>query len=573
MLDFKVVRWKNFLSTGNAFTEVDLKAAKMTLIVGDNGAGKSQILDAICFGLFNKPFRKINKPSIVNTITQKNALVEIEFDSNGQNYKIVRGLKPARFEIWQNNKLLSQTAANLDYQDMLEKQILKTTYKSFTQIVILGSATFTPFMKLTAADRREVLDDLLDIQIFTTMNVLAKQKISELKTEIATIETAIDAQKNKISFISNQISELKKNSDDHTLKLNTDLERLRNDIEAASKAKTECETVIDSYLNDITDESTVATKIAELTTIHTKIQTRMNALEKKVRFYEENDHCDHCEQSIDQSFKNQVLSKSNVEKLELEQGSNKLIERLTDIRQRMDKIQEIKNSINNVRTKIRVYDAQLTEFRKSESRVQAELDNINNNGSGQLLNQTIEEGKREANNLVSMKQRRHVIGEEREDLEIALQILKDGGIKAQIIKQYLPIINQTINRYLNAMDFMVDFYLDENFNEVIKSRYRDEFSYDNFSEGEKSRIDLALLLTWRIIARKRNSVHTNLLIMDETMDSSMDTAGVETLINLLSSEMKGTNLFIISHRESMVDNFDRTIKVKKEGNFSVYDTQ
>lgn len=573
MLDFKIVRWKNFLSTGNAFTEVDLKAAKMTLIVGDNGAGKSQILDAICFGLFNKPFRKINKPSIVNTITQKNALVEIEFDSNGQNYKIVRGLKPARFEIWQNGKLLSQTAANLDYQEMLEKQILKTTYKSFTQIVILGSATFTPFMKLTAADRREVLDDLLDIQIFTTMNVLAKQKISELKTEIATVETAIAAQKNKITFISNQISELKKNSDDHTTKLNDELARLRVDIETASKAKEECEKIIDSYLNEIADESVVTSKIAELTTIHTKIQTRMNALEKKVIFYEENDHCDHCEQPIDQSFKQEVLAKSNSERDELVKGAAKLIERLSDIHRRMEKIGEIKHSINNARTKIKVYDAQLAEFMKSENRIQIELENVNDNGSGQLLKQTIEEGKIEANNLIKMKDRRHAIGDEREVLEIALQILKDGGIKAQIIKQYLPIINQTINRYLNAMDFMVDFYLDENFNEIIKSRFRDEFSYDNFSEGEKSRIDLALLLTWRIIARKRNSVHTNLLIMDETMDSSMDTAGVETLINLLSSEMKGTNLFIISHRESMVDNFDRTIKVKKEGNFSVYESQ
>jgi len=571
MIKFAVVRWKNFLSTGNHFTEIRLNEQKMTLIVGENGAGKSQLLDAITFALFGRPFRKINKPTLVNSITQKQCLVEIEFEVNGQFYKVVRGLKPARFEIFQNDRLINQTAAIKDYQELLEKQILKTTFKSFTQIVILGSATFTPFMRLSAADRRDVLDDLLDIQIFSSMNVIAKQRMAELKTEFATIDNKIAMQKDKLRFIKKQIEELKKNSDDYKQKIIDEIERneqlQRNIEENIFHYKTQMDTI----LSEIMNETITLSKINELTQIHTKINSRRRTLEKQINFYNENDHCDQCHQDIDTTFKIKIIDKNQQEIDKLVDGASELVSKLDDLRTIVKEIDDKKAHYNELDTNYQVAISKLDDLSLSRKKYDNELNSMDKDGMSSLLKQNIDDLHIAEGEFKKIITRKTGIVEERDIIEIALQVLKDGGIKSQIIKQYLPIINQTINRYLNAMDFMVDFYLDENFTETIKSRYRDEFSYDNFSEGEKARIDLALLLTWRLVARLRNSVHTNLLIMDETMDSSMDTAGVETLLGLLTGEMKGTNLFIISHRESMVDSFDKTIKVHKEGNFSVYE--
>lgn len=572
MLKFKVVRFKNFLSTGNHFTEIALDSQKMTLIVGENGAGKSQLLDAITFALFGKPFRRINKPTIVNSITQKNCVVEIEFEINGQYYKVVRGMKPVRFEIYQNDRLMNQTAAIKDYQEMLEKQILKTTFKSFTQIVILGSATFTPFMRLTAADRRDVLDDLLDIQIFSSMHVLAKQRMAELKTEFATIDSKMSMQKDQLRFIKKQIDELKRNSNDYRQKLIDEMVSNNQIIENITETKISNEKQMAAIIDEIIHENDVSKKITEMTKIHTNINTRKRNLEKQIDFYNENDHCSQCHQDIDTNFKISIIDKNQSEIERLNTGTDELIIRLNGLREIMKEIDEKKSRYSELEINVQVAQSRLADLAIIQTKYQSEIDSMDEGGMSSLLKQNIEDLHSAEKEFKKIVNRKMTINEERDVIEIATQILKDGGIKSQIVKQYLPIINQAINRYLNAMDFMVDFYLDENFTETIKSRFRDEFSYDNFSEGEKARIDLALLLTWRLIARLRNSVHTNLLIMDETMDSSMDNAGVETLLNLLTNEMKGTNLFIISHRESMVDSFDKTIKVRKEGNFSVYET-
>lgn len=571
MIKFAVVRWKNFLSTGNHFTEIRLNEQKMTLIVGENGAGKSQLLDAITFALFGRPFRKINKPTLVNSITQKQCLVEIEFEVNGQFYKVVRGLKPARFEIFQNDRLINQTAAIKDYQELLEKQILKTTFKSFTQIVILGSATFTPFMRLSAADRRDVLDDLLDIQIFSSMNVIAKQRMAELKTEFATIDNKIAMQKDKLRFIKKQIEELKKNSDDYKQKIIDEIEKNEQMQRNIEENIVHYKSQMDTILSEIMHETITLSKINELTQIHTKINSRRRTLEKQINFYNENDHCDQCHQDIDTTFKIKIIDKNQQEIDKLVDGASELVSKLDGLRTIVKEIDDKKARYNELDTNYQVAISKLDDLSLSRKKYDSELNSMDEDGMSSLLKQNIDDLHIAEGEFKKIINRKTGIVEERDIIEIALQVLKDGGIKSQIIKQYLPIINQTINRYLNAMDFMVDFYLDENFTETIKSRYRDEFSYDNFSEGEKARIDLALLLTWRLVARLRNSVHTNLLIMDETMDSSMDTAGVETLLGLLTGEMKGTNLFIISHRESMVDSFDKTIKVHKEGNFSVYE--
>lgn len=568
MLSFKVVRWKNFLSTGNVFAEIPLDNKKMSLIVGDNGAGKSQMLDALCFALFNKPFRKINKPALVNSINGKHCVVEVEFETDGQAYKIVRGMKPNVFEIHQNGVLINQTAANRDYQEMLEKQIMKMTYKSFTQIVILGAATFTPFMRLTPADRREVLDDLLDIQIFTTMLVLAKQRAADTKTELSLIDNSIGAQKDKIRYIRDQIDELKKNSDNYK-------KRLADELESHSAQFSEYTNYLDAVKSTIAEkqalimeENSLHEKLNDLLPLHTKIHTKIGRLEKQIKFYDTHDHCDQCLQEIDEEFKADIIGKNQSEVAELNKGFTKLVTVIETTRNDMAEINQIKKDISGLETNRKVFESRLKVISNQIEKINSELSTINEDGMSTLLEKTVNDLHKEEKNYKDSIKKKDTLIRDRETIDLTIQVLKDGGIKTQIVKQYLPIINQTINKYLAAMDFMVNFYLDENFSETIKSRFRDDFSYANFSEGEKARIDLSLLLTWRLVAKMRNSVHTNLLILDEVLDSSMDTTGTEQLVEILKDILKDSNVFIISHRESMRENFDNIIRVTKTGNFS-----
>lgn len=569
MILFKKVRWKNFLSYGNVWTEIDLSANNMTLVVGENGSGKSTMMDAICFALFGKPFRKINKPTLVNSINQKNCLVEIEFETNGQSYKIARGLKPVAFTIHVNGTLLNKDAAVKDYQEVLEKQILRTTFKSFTQIVILGSATFTPFMKLTAYDRRQVLDDLLDIQVFSVMHILAKQKMSELKTQIQTFSIQMNSAKDTEKLLIKQINDLKKNSSEIEKTIIEDIQKnndLKNNI---LKDVLSWEEKSKEMKDSLGDESKFRSMSNELIPLHTKIKGKIDRLEKENHFFDENDVCSVCHQTIDEHFKNDITNKNKTELASLYDGMKNMISKITEIRNKLSDYDATKQKINELDTAIKVNKSKMDSIEKYVETKQKELESLANSGEDSLLAKNLQYLQDAREKIANIEKQVKTANLSKDNLDIVLELLKDGGIKSQIIGKYLPIINQTINKYLTSMDFMVNFYLDENFKETLKSRYRDEFSYENFSEGEKARIDLSLLLTWRLIAKMRNSVNTNLLILDEVFDGSLDTSGSDELVSILKEVVKGCNIFVISHRESMREQFDKMIKVRKEKNYSI----
>jgi len=569
MILFKKVRFKNFLSYGNAWTEIDLSANHMTLVVGENGSGKSTMMDAICFALFGKPFRKINKPTLVNSINQKNCLVEIEFETNGQSYKIARGLKPVAFTIHVNGTLLNKDAAVKDYQEVLEKQILRTTFKSFTQIVILGSATFTPFMKLTAYDRRQVLDDLLDIQVFSVMHILAKQKMSELKTQIQTFSIQMNSAKDTEKLLIKQINDLKKNSSEIEKTIIEDIQKnndLKNNI---LKDVLSWEEKSKEMKDSLGDESKFRSMSNELIPLHTKIKGKIDRLEKENHFFDENDVCSVCHQTIDEHFKNDITNKNKTELASLYDGMKNMISKITEIRNKLSDYDATKQKINELDTAIKVNKSKMDSIEKYVETKQKELESLANSGEDSLLAKNLQYLQDAREKIANIEKQVKTANLSKDNLDIVLELLKDGGIKSQIIGKYLPIINQTINKYLTSMDFMVNFYLDENFKETLKSRYRDEFSYENFSEGEKARIDLSLLLTWRLIAKMRNSVNTNLLILDEVFDGSLDTSGSDELVSILKEVVKGCNIFVISHRESMREQFDKMIKVRKEKNYSI----
>ena len=569
MILFKKVRFKNFLSYGNTWNEVDLNENHMTLIVGENGSGKSTMMDAICFAAFGRPFRKINKPTLVNSINQKNCLVELEFETNGQKYKVGRGLKPAVFEIYVNGSLLNKDAAQKDYQEVLEKQVLKTTFKSFTQIVILGSATFTPFMKLTAADRRLVLDNLLDIQVFSVMHVLARQKMSDLKIQFQTNGINLANEKDKEKLFLKQLNDLKKNSNDHKKNIISEIEKSNASKNILIQEKNSWEDELKAFSEKLVDETKVRQLTASLGPLHTKIKTKIDRLEKENGFFANNDVCSVCHQPIEEHFKQNITHTNQSELDKLYVGIRDIIKEMTVVRDKIDTIENVKSDIAEIKTKIRVINTKIEAGEKYVSTKEKELEKLNDNGEESLIAKNLQYLQLSRENIIKFNKIHDAYNEERENLEIALQLLKDGGIKSQIIAQYLPVINQTINKYLANMDFMVNFILDENFNETLKSRFRDEFSYENFSEGEKARIDLSLLLTWRLVAKMRNSVHTNLLILDEVFDGSLDSSGSDELVGILKDVVKGCNIFVISHRESMREQFDKTIKVRKEKNFSV----
>lgn len=566
MIVFQRIRWKNFLSTGNIFTEVVLDKNPNTLIVGENGAGKSTILDALTFVLFNKPYRNINKPQIVNSINTKECLVEVEFTLGSREYWVRRGIKPNIFEIHCDGKLLNQDAKARDYQDMLERMILKMNYKSFTQIVILGSSSFTPFMQLTAADRRAVIEDLLDIQVFSNMNTVVKEKLAVIKTEMGELKIRLEAVKEKIELHKRHIEELKKNNATLIESKRAEITESKHQIVELEQQSRKHQEHIDSLLERIGDETVANSKQAKLNTYETRIESNKRKIEKEVEFYQDNDSCPTCKQGISPEYKSTRIEECANKIVELDNGLEKLKVEKDAVVRRLREIAEINSQITAIGRDIANTSASISHTRRYIDLLEREITKLN--GSGNVSSETKDQSKELLEELTGYIERRKKLTEERTYLDIAAMLLKDSGIKTRIIKQYLPVINKYVNKYLSAMEFFVNFQIDEEFKETIKSRHRDDFSYQNFSEGEKQRIDLALLLTWRAVARLKNSVNTNLLILDETFDSSLDSKGTDTLLEILHQVPDNTNIFVISHKDQLHDKFQHSIRFEKKHNFS-----
>ena len=561
MIKLKTVRWKNFLATGNQFLEVNLDKEPMTLIVGKNGAGKSTLIDAITFSLFGKPFKKINKGQLMNTVNEKDLVTEIEFSIGNSEWKIRRGIKPALFEIYNNGKIINQDAKSTDYQKYLEDKVLKLNFKSFTQIVVLGSASFVPFMQLSANDRRVIIEDILDIGIFSVMKNLLKDRSVMLKEELGEVEYEIKLLQEKIKLHEKHIEELKSKSD---TKRKSDLDKIeetQREITKLSEEIEEHQDLVMSLMKSITDEKESHKKNSALDKYKAQINKNLKKLNKDKRFFEEKENCPTCEQDIDETFKKNKLNDVSDDIEEMNDGLGKLETEIENVTNRLGEISECNKKIQAEENEIRSKNTYIKSHNKFITHLNEEL----NNKVGD-----IDEGKISIlnNELDSGKESRAQYAEQKRYYDILGAILNDKGIKTRIIRKYLPVINNHVNMYLKDMDFFVNFQLDENFQETIKSRHRDDFSYYSFSEGEKKRIDIALLLTWRYIAAMRNSVNVNLLILDEVFDASLDQAGVDDLMKLFHLLDK-TNLFIISHKLDVLDDkFPAKITVEKHKNFS-----
>jgi len=567
MIIFQKVRWKNFLSTGNTFTEINFQKSPNTLIIGHNGAGKSTILDALCFGLFGKPFRKINKPQLLNSINQQACVVEIEFAIGKKQYRVIRGIKPNVFEVYLGDKLLDQDAKAKDYQEFLEKFILKINFKSFTQVVILGSASFVPFMQLTPADRRAIIEDLLDINIFSSMNGVVKEKMAEIKDLSVKSKHEMDLTSERINFQKQSIEDHKNRSDEEIGKKRKEISdsidqifTLKRDVELIQKH-------IDVLQRKIEDKLSVEKKSKKLLQLESKIETNIKKNEKDIAFYEEHDNCPTCKQTIAGEFKSEQVSERKSKVVTQREGLTEIAAEITKANQRIEEINNINKHISGHNNEIVKHNSTISAINAFVTKLQKEIDELS------IGKDTVEE---ENEKLKELKQQLSVLLTKMEELSVEKQyyefagnLLKDTGIKTKIIRQYLPIMNKLINKYLTSMDFFVNFNINESFEETIKSRHRDEFSYANFSEGEKMRIDLALLFTWRQIAKLKNSTNTNLLILDEVFDSSLDGVGTEEFLKLLHEMGTDTNVFVISHKgDQLFDKFRSIIKFEKHNNFS-----
>ena len=564
MIHFKTIKYKNFLSTGNVFTEIKLDANPNTLVIGTNGAGKSTMLDALTFALFGKPFRNINKPTLVNSINEKDCLVEVEFRSASKNYRIVRGIKPNKFEIYVNDELINQDAASKDYQEVLESQILKFNYKAFNQIVILGSASFVPFMQLSASDRRTIIEDLLDINIFSSMNVLVKERTSGIKSRATELKAELDSTLSQINLQKKFIEDAKKNNNEQVEAKQKEYDETLEQIESLSADVSKVQKHTDILLKSISDEVTVKEKQKKLNQLEAKIETNISKIKKEIDFYTKNSTCPTCDQEINNGEHKIHDCTSKLD--EMNSGLDKLQEEYNKVSERIVKINEAQKNINAHNNEVTRINASITQMQKYVKKLVKEIDDLKNKKvlSDDMLNVS----KELVDKLEKLKNERDELIENKKYIDVAAALLKDSGIKARIIKQYLPIINKLVNKYLASMEFFVNFEIDEEFKETIKSRFRDVFSYENFSEGEKMRIDLALLFTWRAIAKMKNSMNTNLLILDEVFDSSLDNNGTEEFMKLIQS-LNDTNIFIISHKgDVLMDKFKSIIRFEKVKNFS-----
>ena len=568
MIYFNDVRWKNFLSTGNDWSEVHLDKSPTTLIVGQNGAGKSTLLDALSFALFGKPHRNINKPQLINSINNKNCEVEVNFTIGKHKFKVVRGIKPGKFEIWQNGNMINQSSTAKDYQKFLEQNILKLNHKSFHQIVVLGSSSFIPFMQLPAQHRRDVIEDLLDIQIFSKMNQILREKDTKLKEEINNITYEYDLNKEKITLQKKYIRDITELNEDQIAKKLDQIDANNDEIEELSKVNEELSTELLQLQEGLDDELKEAhNKKQSLLHYKAQFQTQVKSVVKDAKFYEENTVCPTCSQDIADNLRHEKLSIAKSKAKELNEAILDASEQSTVAESTIERLNSVSEQVRENASSISSNNSTITRLQGQIHDLQNEIDSLQ--GSGGDLKKANEE-------LNTLNEARNVLSEEKLKLvdarsynQAASEMLKDTGIKTKVIKQYLPVMNNLINKYLQVLDFFVSFNLDESFNETIKSRHRDSFNYASFSEGEKQRIDLALLFTWRQIAKMKNSTSTNLLILDETFDSSLDHDGIDNLMKILYTLDDNTNVFVISHKGDLLDGkFRSKIEFVKEHNFS-----
>jgi DNA repair exonuclease SbcCD ATPase subunit len=566
MIVFRKLRFKNFLSTGNYFTEIQFDKSPNTLIVGSNGAGKSTMLDALCFALFNKAFRNITKPQLVNSINEKECVVEIEFDAHNKSYKIVRGIKPNTFEIYCNGELINQDAAIRDYQEYLEKFILKLNYKSFTQIVILGSASFVPFMQLSATDRRAIIEDLLDIGIFSTMNGLLKDKVALNKEELTANKYDIEISTQKFEMQEKHIQQVKQNNDDKVKEYEAEILSNNNTVQSLHGTIGTIQEEIDILQGQISSKAQLEAKLKEISKIESKVETNLSKFRKDIGFFEQNDHCPTCRQTITMEVKEKELETLQGKVTECEHGLSQIESKLIEEQNKLNAMIEVQKQIQVLNIQVAQNNTTINETNKYIGKLQKQIEALQN------TQHNLEEATEKLNQIKELvvlnENKRKELIDEKTYYDAASILLKDTGIKTKIVRQYLPVINKLVNKYLASMDFFVNFNLDESFKETIKSRHRDEFSYASFSEGEKQRIDMALMLTWRAVAKLKNSANTNLLILDEVFDSSLDANGTEYLMNLLHL-LEDVNLFVISHKGDILqDKFRSIVKFEKVNNFS-----
>lgn len=566
MIMFRKIRWKNFLSTGNLFTEIDLSAESSTLVVGSNGSGKSTFLDAICFALFGKPFRNINKPQLLNSINLRDCAVEVEFDVGGKSYKVIRGMKPNIFEIYCDNALLSQTAANRDYQEHLEKFILKLNFKSFTQIVILGSASFTPFMQLSANDRRMIIEDLLDIQIFSRMNSVLKERYAKLKDDISTTKHKLELATEKHQIQSQHLTSLVKGKKDRIESKRELLEEEQRNVDTIESKSQTVEQEITELEKRTEALSSIRSKLTKYDNIEKNLTKTLTKVNSDIELYKTTEECPTCKQGISHDHKTTLITEREQKIRDVQKAIEELNAKYNEEVDRLNEINELLVVLNGKRTELSDLAKSCAVAYKYINTLTTEIGQMESDQTDlKELKQKIAELQQEIDSCNSTHET--LIGD-RQYLDTALTLLKDTGIKTKIIKQYIPVINKYVNKYLSAMDFFVNFTLDESFKETIKSRHRDDFSYESFSEGEKQRIDMALMLTWRSIAKLKNSSNTNLLILDEVFDSSLDNNGTEELMKILNL-LESTNLFIISHKGDVLqDKFRNVIRFEKVNNFS-----
>ena len=568
MIVFKSVEWKNFLSTGNTPNKVVLNKSPTSLIVGRNGEGKSTILDALCFSLFGKPFRNVNKPQLINSINGKNTLTTVEFDIAGKEYKIIRGIKPTLFEIWVNGELLNQDAASRDYQKILEQQILKLNYKTFTQVVILGSASFVPFMQLPSHQRREVIEDILDIRVFSTMNTILKQRIQETRDEINATESALTMARERVDNQQKTIKILLDGRKDAV----SAIQKKISDNEAQIVATNANIDVLNKDLNtlktSIADRNSVLEDVEKAKAIANKKSAKHTDLSVTVDFFSSNDQCPQCAQDIPHEHKSSIIEQIQTDLEQNQRNIDEITTALVKLNERLEIINSIQEQITDKNIEISTANQQITFLNRIISQDMAELEGAKTDTSN--VDEEKTKLKEMAAEALGLLNRKNELIDKKQYEELASNLLKDTGIKTTIIREYLPVMNKLINKYLTAMDFYVHFELDETFTEKIKARYRDEFTYDSFSEGEKMRIDLAILFTWRQIAKMKNSINTNLLVLDEIFDSSLDVAGTDYFLTLMNTLGEKTNVFVISHKgDQLFDKFRTVIKFEKKNDFSV----